>query len=54
MNQIIIKIIYDNCRVKENLQEGWDFSCLQAFFYKIGTRLLRALPVKYTIELLGK
>ncbi len=28
MNQIIIKIIYDNCKANESLQEGWGFSCL--------------------------
>ncbi|HEX2579969.1 MAG TPA: MBL fold metallo-hydrolase [Rhabdochlamydiaceae bacterium] len=28
MNQIMIKIIYDNCKANEGLQEGWGFSCL--------------------------
>ena len=28
MNQITIKIIYDNCKGNEELQEGWGFSCL--------------------------
>lgn len=28
MNQILIKIIYDNCKAHEGFQEGWGFSCL--------------------------
>ena len=28
MNQIHIKIIYDNCKAYEGFQEGWGFSCL--------------------------
>jgi len=28
MKQIIIKIIYDNCRADDSFQEGWGFSCL--------------------------
>lgn len=28
MDQIVIKIIYDNCKTNESLQEGWGFSCL--------------------------
>lgn len=28
MNQIIIKIIYDNHKASENLEAGWGFSCL--------------------------
>ena len=28
MDQITIKIIYDNCKADEGLQEGWGFSCL--------------------------
>ena len=28
MEQIIIKIIYDNCKENKELQEGWGFSCL--------------------------
>ncbi len=28
MNNIKIKVIYDNCRHQDNLQEGWGFSCL--------------------------
>jgi len=28
MDQIAIKIIYDNCKAQEGFQEGWGFSCL--------------------------
>ena len=28
VDQIIIKIIYDNCKENENLEKGWGFSCL--------------------------
>jgi 7,8-dihydropterin-6-yl-methyl-4-(beta-D-ribofuranosyl)aminobenzene 5'-phosphate synthase len=28
MNQIVIKIVYDNCRANDSFQEGWGFSCL--------------------------
>lgn len=31
MKQIIIKIIYDNCKANEGFQEGWGFSCLVDF-----------------------
>lgn len=36
MNQIVIKVIYDNCKTNENLQEGWGFSC----FIDLGHRKL--------------
>ena len=28
MNQIAIKVIYDNRKENETMQEGWGFSCL--------------------------
>lgn len=31
MKQISLKIIYDNCKAREDFQEGWGFSCLVDF-----------------------
>src|SRR5262245_11530801 len=34
MKQIVIKIIYDNCKTYEGFQEGWGFSCLVDLGYR--------------------